>query len=201
MPLIIKDKKQYLVSRVRSIIAQDHQITLDDLAQRLDREYGIKIERHYLSGIVRSLYGELYQALAPKLADLPFIVVGHLHVRGGIESKGAERRILVGRQHAVPHDVFPADASYVALGHLHKAQSIGSIGVIRYSGSLIPLSATEQPYRHGVTLVTIDGAAVTTEHIEIPRPVPFLSLGNNAAYDRLPAGILPSPVRFLNSCL
>jgi hypothetical protein len=58
MPAILADKKQYLVSRVRSIIAQDHQITLDDLAQRLDREYGIKIERHYLSGIVRKLYAE-----------------------------------------------------------------------------------------------------------------------------------------------
>jgi hypothetical protein len=58
MPLIVKDKKQYLVSRVRSIIAQDHQIALDDLALRLDREYGIKIERHYLSTIVRKIYAE-----------------------------------------------------------------------------------------------------------------------------------------------
>lgn len=134
---------------------------------------------------VRSLYDELYQALSPNLANLPFVVMGHLHVRGGIESEGAERRILVGGQHAVPHDVFPADASYVALGHLHKAQSVGSNGAIRYSGSLIPLSATEQPYQHGVTLVTIDGAAVTTEHIEIPRPVPFLSLGTDAAGVRI----------------
>jgi exonuclease SbcD len=134
---------------------------------------------------VRSLYDELYQALSPKLTNLPFVVMGHLHVRGGIESEGAERRILVGGQHAVPHDVFPADASYVALGHLHKAQSVGSNAAIRYSGSLIPLSATEQPYRHGVTLVTIDSAAVTTEHIEIPRPVPFLSLGTQAAGVRI----------------
>jgi hypothetical protein len=37
MPLIIKDKKQYLVSMVRSIIAQDHQIPVDDVALRLDR--------------------------------------------------------------------------------------------------------------------------------------------------------------------
>jgi len=134
---------------------------------------------------VRSLYDELYQALSPKLANLPFVVMGHLHVRGGIESEGAERRILIGGQHAVPQDVFPTDASYVALGHLHKAQNVGSNGALRYSGSLIPLSATEQPYLHGVTLVTINGAAVTTEHIELPRPVPFLSLGADAAGIRI----------------
>ena len=49
MPAISKDKKQYPVSRVRSVLAPDHQIALDDLALRLDREYGVKIERHYLS--------------------------------------------------------------------------------------------------------------------------------------------------------
>jgi exonuclease SbcD len=111
----------------------------------------------------------------PHIDGLPLVVTGHLHVAGGIESEGAERRILVGGQHAVPHDVFPAEASYVALGHLHKAQAIGRDNV-RYSGSLIPLSATEQPYRHGVTLVTLDGAAVAAEHIPIDRPVAFLRL-------------------------
>jgi hypothetical protein len=40
MPAILKDKKQYLVSKVRSIIAQDHQITLDELAQRRNDEAG-----------------------------------------------------------------------------------------------------------------------------------------------------------------
>lgn len=37
MPTISKDKKQYLVSKLCSIIAQDHQITLEELAIRLDR--------------------------------------------------------------------------------------------------------------------------------------------------------------------
>lgn len=134
---------------------------------------------------VRQLYDELSEALSPRLAGLPFVVMGHLHVRGGVESEGAERRILVGGQHAVPYDVFPAEASYVALGHLHKAQSVGSKETIRYSGSLIPLSATEQPYRHGATLVTIDGPAVAVEHIEINRPVPFLCIGTQAAGVRL----------------
>lgn len=133
---------------------------------------------------VRELYHELAEGLAPRLAGLPFLTIGHLHVRGGAESEGAERRILVGGQHAVPHDVFPADSAYVALGHLHKAQPVGS-ETIRYSGSLIPLSATEQPYQHGATLVTIDAGAVRTEHLVIPRPVQFLRLPASAGEIRL----------------
>ena len=124
---------------------------------------------------VRSLYAELFDTLRGHMDSLPFVLTGHLHVAGGIESEGAERRILVGGQHAVPHDVFPTEASYVALGHLHKAQAIGR-DTIRYSGSLIPLSTTEQPYAHGVTLVSLNGAQVTFEHIPVDRPVPFLRL-------------------------
>ena len=124
---------------------------------------------------VRALYAELLESLRVKMDGLPFVMTGHLHVTGGIESEGAERRILVGGQHAVPHDVFPTEASYVALGHLHKAQAVGR-ETVRYSGSLIPLSATELPYQHGVTLVSIDGVSVVSEHIPINRPVPFLRL-------------------------
>ena len=127
---------------------------------------------------VRDLYDGLFEAARPRLAGLPLLVTGHLHVAGGLESEGAERRILVGGEHAVPADVFPEAAVYVALGHLHRAQEIGRGGgrrTVRYCGSLIPLSATEQPYRHGVTLVTLgDGPAPRVEHLPLPRPVPFL---------------------------
>jgi len=119
---------------------------------RLDGEAGSPV----IAG-VRSLYAELVDTLRGPMDGLPFVLTGHLHVAGGIESEGAERRILVGGQPAVPHDVFPGEASYVALGHLHKAQAIGR-DTVRYSGSLIPMSATELPYAHGVTLVSLDGS-------------------------------------------
>jgi DNA repair protein SbcD/Mre11 len=137
---------------------------------RLDDEAGSPV----VAG-VRTLYAELLEALRAQMDGLPFVATGHLHVAGGIESEGAERRILVGGQHAVPHDVFPPEASYVALGHLHKAQAVGR-DTVRYSGSLIPLSATEQPYLHGVTLVSLDGVKIVSEHIPIGRPVAFLRL-------------------------
>lgn len=127
------------------------------------------------------LYAELMEAARPRLGGLPLVVTGHLHVAGGLESEGAERRILVGGEHALSHRDLPSevDAAYIALGHLHKPQSIGR-ETIRYSGSLFPLSATEQPYQHGLTLLTLPAsawrAAPTIEHIPLARPVPFLRL-------------------------
>jgi exonuclease SbcD len=140
---------------------------------RLEDETGSLVVR-----AVTSLYADLVDQLRPRFQGLPLIGTGHLHVAGGTESEGAERRILVGGQHAVPPDIFPEDFCYMALGHLHKAQAIGR-ETIRYSGSLFPLSATEQPYRHGVSVVTIeDGRPVQVEHVPIERPVPFLRLGD-----------------------
>ena len=124
---------------------------------------------------VAALYRELHDAIRPSLTGAPLIVTGHLHVAGAVESEGAERRILVGGQHAVPASIFPAEAAYVALGHLHKAQSIGR-ETIRYCGSLMPLSSTEQPYTHSVTLATLAGGSTVVEQLRLRRPVPFLRL-------------------------
>lgn len=148
---------------------------------------------------VRSLYDELWTTTRPRHAGVPVIVTGHLHVAGGVESEGAERRILVGGAHAVGHDVFPSEAAYVALGHLHRAQRVGR-DEVRYCGSLIPLSATEMGYRHGVTVVTLDGAGPAIEQVPVGRPVPFLRLPENGETtvadlgDRLAALGLPSDV-------
>lgn len=124
---------------------------------------------------VAALYAELLAGIRPLRTGAPLIVTGHLHVAGAIESEGAERRILVGGQHAVPTSVFPSEAAYVALGHLHKAQAIGR-ETVRYCGSLLPLSASEQAYAHSVTLLTVDGGATVVEQVRVKRPVPFLRL-------------------------
>ena len=123
----------------------------------------------------RALYAELMEATGAGRDGLPLIVTGHLHVAGGIESEGAERRILVGGAHAVPPSVFPEAAAYVALGHLHKAQAIGR-ETVRYSGSLLPLSAAELNYKHGVSLVTIGEGPTRIEHVPLVRPVAFRRL-------------------------
>jgi DNA repair protein SbcD/Mre11 len=133
----------------------------------------------------RQFYRELISAAREKTGGDPLIVTGHLHVAGAVESEGAERRILVGGEHAVPFDIFPEDVAYVALGHLHRPQSIGR-ETIRYSGSLFPLSKTEIDYDHGVTIVSIEAAQhaphrVLVEHAPLARPVPCLRTPSRGA--------------------
>jgi exonuclease SbcD len=125
--------------------------------------------------VTRVLYAELVEACGAGRDGLPLILTGHLHVAGGLESEGSERRIFVGGEHAVSPAVFPDIAAYVALGHLHREQAVER-ATIRYSGSPLPLSATEIPYVHGVSLVTLGDGRVDVEHIPIERPVPFLRL-------------------------
>ncbi|MBY6244070.1 exonuclease subunit SbcD [Methylosinus sp. Sm6] len=134
-----------------------------------------EVEGSAIVHATRALYAELIAAARDKIGDAPLVVTGHLHVAGGLESEGAERRILVGGEHAVPPDLFPPDVAYVALGHLHRPQWVGRESV-RYSGSLFPMSKTEIDYDHGVTIVTIDGGAAQVEHVPLERPTPCLRL-------------------------
>lgn len=125
---------------------------------------------------VRELYREAIGAARARIGAAPLVVTGHLHIAGGLESEGAERRILVGGEHAAPPDIFPADAAYVALGHLHRPQSVGR-ETIRYAGSLIPMSKTEIDYVHGVSIVTIDDSGrASARHAPFTRTVPHLRL-------------------------
>ena len=129
---------------------------------------------------VRAFHDAAITAARARIGDAPLVVTGHLAVGGATESEGAERRILIGGEHAVPTDLWPADLAYVALGHLHRPQAMGR-PTLRYAGSLFPLSATERGYDHGVSIVEIEGAEVRVEHVPLPRPVPFLRLPESGA--------------------
>lgn len=118
---------------------------------------------------VRALHREMSEAAVTRAGGLPLLAMGHLTCSGGLASEGAERRILIGGEHAVPPDVFPAELGYVALGHLHRPQSLDG-GRVRYSGSAFPLSASEIAYDHGVTLIELtDG--IVHRHLPVDRPV------------------------------
>ena len=124
-----------------------------------------------ITSAVRALHREMTEAAVDRSGGLPLLAMGHLTCSGGLASEGAERRILIGGEHAVPPDVFPAELAYVALGHLHRPQSLDG-GRVRYSGSAFPLSASEIAYDHGVTLIDL-AEGMVHRHIPIERPVPM----------------------------
>lgn len=127
-----------------------------------------------VTAAARALHLSMAEAAKARAAGLPILAMGHLTCAGGLESDGAERRILIGGEHAVPPDIFPPTLSYVALGHLHRPQSLDG-GRVRYSGSPFPLCATEIAYDHGVTLLDMD-EGFTPRHIPLPRAVPMYRL-------------------------
>ena len=103
-------------------------------------------------------------------AELPKILMGHLFVQGG-KVTDSERNIQIGGATAIHASDFPEGVDYVALGHLHRPQTIkGAAYPIRYSGSPIPLRFNESNYRKAVYLLDLsdDGTLVLDETIEIP---------------------------------
>ncbi|MCV2894509.1 exonuclease SbcCD subunit D [Lentibacter sp. XHP0401] len=127
----------------------------------------------------RRLHADMTNAAAARAGGLPIVAMGHLTCNGALESEGAERRIMIGGEHAVPPDIFPEKLAYVALGHLHRPQSLDG-GRVRYSGSPFPLSATEIPYDHGVTLLDLNEGLVPC-HIPLQRPIEVLRFPTTGA--------------------
>ncbi|MBI4576674.1 MAG: exonuclease SbcCD subunit D C-terminal domain-containing protein [Planctomycetes bacterium] len=124
---------------------------------------------------VRAVYAEVLEAARRRLGSgQALLAMGHCYLSGGALSELSERKVLGGNQHALPADLFPGDLSYVALGHLHLAQTVGR-PEIRYPGSPLPLSLAERDYRHQVLLVELDGARLhRVRPLEVPRAVEIL---------------------------
>ncbi|WP_417069096.1 exonuclease SbcCD subunit D [Niveibacterium terrae] len=94
------------------------------------------------------------------------VLLAHAFVSGGEESE-SERPLSIGGSGAVPAEVFKG-FDYVALGHLHQAQSLAA-GRLRYSGSLMKYSLSEVAHAKSVSLVELDEAgSVSVEAIALP---------------------------------
>ncbi|MBT8494188.1 MAG: exonuclease SbcCD subunit D C-terminal domain-containing protein [Deltaproteobacteria bacterium] len=115
------------------------------------------------------------------------VVTGHLYASGCDVSKMSERRVLGGHEHVLGSELFPADATYVALGHLHKAQRVGGKEEVRYAGSPIPLSLSEAGYRHQVVIAELDGPSVQVQVHPVPRAIEILRIPKrgSAAIDEI----------------
>lgn len=93
------------------------------------------------------------------------ILLAHTFVAGGEESE-SERPLSVGGSGIVNAAYFK-DFDYVALGHLHKAQKVGT-DKIRYSGSLMKYSFSEANHKKTVSIIDIDGEEnIAIENIEL----------------------------------
>lgn len=85
-------------------------------------------------------------------ADTVNLCTSHLFVRGSKESD-SERPIHLGGACTVDKEMLPMDAHYIALGHLHRPQRVGTWDKIRYSGSPLAYSFSEAGHSKGIYLV------------------------------------------------
>lgn len=99
------------------------------------------------------------RALPFQNAGVPILCTGHLYASGA-DTSGKQDNIYIGDVENIRADAFPPVFSYVALGHIHRAQKIGGLEHVRYSGSLIPLSFSETRDEKSVTLLEYEGAAL-----------------------------------------
>jgi DNA repair protein SbcD/Mre11 len=98
----------------------------------------------------------------------PSVVLAHAFVAGG-EASESERDISVGGVSVVPTALF-AGVDYTALGHLHGAQKLSE--TIRYSGSPIAYSFSEEHQRKAVLLVDLPSRPGSPLIVEaLPTPV------------------------------
>ena len=102
------------------------------------------------------------------------VVLAHAFVTGG-QGTESERTIAVGGVEQVGAEVFDG-ADYVALGHLHGAQTLADR--LRYSGSPLAYSFSEATQRKSVWLVDFDAgglAEVRRHELPVPRRLAKLS--------------------------
>lgn len=143
--------------RLKELMAQ----SLDD--QELRQGYNDRLA---------GLFSTLNTKYRPDTVNL---AVSHLYVRGGIESD-SEHQIQVGGAYAVDPLVFPAQAQYIALGHLHRPQYVGGTPApCRYAGSPLAYSFSETGYAKSVTIVDVQpGQAAEVREVPLTAGRPLV---------------------------
>jgi len=99
--------------------------------------------------MVRQVVGALTGGFGPDTVNL---VMSHLTCVNGVFG-GGERSAQSIFEYSVPATLFPVSAHYVALGHLHRRQTLPAHCPVHYSGSPIAVDFGEQDNTSVVCLV------------------------------------------------
>ncbi len=100
---------------------------------------------------------------------VPIVAMGHLFTAGGktVDGDGV-RDLYVGSLVHVGAEVFPSSIDYLALGHLHVPQAVGSAEHIRYCGSPLPMGYGEATQEKKVVLVEFNSISPNIRELPVP---------------------------------
>jgi DNA repair protein SbcD/Mre11 len=107
-------------------------------------------------------------ASAHRDSGIPVLAMGHLYATGA-QASDAQDNIYLGNLENIQANQFPGIFDYVALGHIHRAQAVGGMEHVRYSGSLIPLSFSETKDDKAVVVLEFSGGKLSNiEELPVP---------------------------------
>jgi exonuclease SbcD len=115
--------------------------------------------------LLRTVMVENIQGLAEQARrrpEIPAVLVGHFSVNAA--SHGSEQNIMIGRDAAVPRSVLADPAwRYVALGHIHKHQSLNSDAQppVVFSGSIERIDFGEEHEPKGFVVAELSDGPTT----------------------------------------
>lgn len=140
-----------------------------DLRQSISgQSYSDRLEALQMG--IRNYYQRIADYCQADYNGVPVLAMGHLYVNGATISDSEREIHTIGGQAAFASHHFPEGFDYVALGHIHVPQQIGSGEAVRYSGSPIPLSFGERENHHQVLELTLDNGKLTQiETVPVPR--------------------------------
>lgn len=112
----------------------------------------------------------------------PLLVLAHTTVTGGdLSGQGTGQGYNIGGIDSVGLDAFGSGWDYLALGHIHKRQTIaGSNGRARYCGTPVPISFAED-FDHGVDILEMDGDTFKVRQVGLPPERLLLTVPSKAA--------------------
>jgi exonuclease SbcD len=109
------------------------------------------------------------------------LITAHLTVLGGTLG-GGERDAHTIQAYAVPATVFSPATHYVALGHLHRRQSVVAPCPVHYSGSPLAVDFGEEDNRPSVTIVEVStSSAAKTREVPVSAAVPLRTVRGSLA--------------------
>lgn len=129
----------------------------------LSRAEGIQlaVENHYKSVVKAAI-----DRMGAK--RVPLIATGHLFTVGSPKGEDVNE-LYIGATGAVPVNIFPSEIDYLALGHIHRAYSIGGDKTRNYCGAPIPLTFEEANLEKLVRLVDFEPDEIKVADIQVPK--------------------------------
>lgn len=108
--------------------------------------------------------------------DAVNILMAHTHIEGAVFGE-SERRVHISEDWAASPEALPSNASYIALGHLHRPQKIQAAAPAWYAGSLLQMDFGEAGEEKSFVVIDASpGESATVEHVPYEGGLPLFDI-------------------------